>query len=311
MTTIEVELEKSKQVATKLQQQVDVYKTQNEELRTENSQLRLQVLLLTQGRSVSPPQQPYPQQQQFQQPLQQQQWSMNDLLAVSNIQPQTFNRSTPPTSPPSTASEYDSTVPASSSSPYQMELLSDMATPVNYNNNMYPMDQIYTFLSHAVVPNWNVEQVLNQSISVQSTRFLLREYSLLAPALMSIIVRDTFVKNYHDFMKKSPMLLTAAPSTGLTHRRFAQQPKMSLSSRKGIENLSYKELKLIWDLLQSGLRRKDETEADDLPVAETSNESQAEKFILCAKTWVWMKSNVCNVVNNYISMYANAYKQSS
>ncbi|KAG2174170.1 hypothetical protein INT43_004190 [Umbelopsis isabellina] len=316
MTTIEIDLEKSKQVATKLQQQVDVYKTQNEELRTENSQLRLQVLLLTQRGSVTPPQQPYPHQQQYQQPMQQQQqqqqhWSMNDILAVSNIQPQNFNRSTPPTSPPSTASEYDSTVPASSSSPYQMELLSDMTTPVNYNNNMYPMDQIYTFLSHAVVPNWNVEQLMNQTLSSQSTRYLLREYSLLAPALMSIIVRDTFVKNYQDFMKTSPKLLTAAPSTSLIHRRSAQQPKLSFSARKGIENLSHKELKLIWDLLQSGLQRKDETDGHDLPVAQISSQDQAEKFIVCAKTWVWMKANVCNVVNNYISMYANARKQSS
>lgn len=313
MTTIEIDLEKSKQVATKLQQQVDVYKTQNEELRTENSQLRLQVLLLTQRGSVTPPQQPYPQQQQYQQPMQQQQqhWSMNDILAVSNIQSQNFNRSTPPTSPPSTASEYDSTVPASSSSPYQMELLSDMTTPVNYNNNMYPMDQIYTFLSHAVVPNWNVEQLMTQTLSSQSTRYLLREYSLLAPALMSIIVRDTFVKNYQDFMKTSPKLLTSSPSAGRIHRRSTQQPKFSFSARKGIENLSHKELKLIWDLLQSGLQRKDETDGHSLPVTQISSQDQAEKFIVCAKTWVWMKANVCNVVENYISMYANARKQSS
>ena len=296
MTTIEVELEQSKQITTKLQQQVDVYKTQNEELRAENSQLRLQVLLLSQGRSVSPPQQPLPQQHQSQ-------WTMNGLLTIPNMQqPQRYQRSTPPTSPPSTVSEYDSTVPASSS-PYQMDMLNDMG-PINYNT--YPVDQIYTFLSHTVVPNWNVEQVLTQTISQQSAHALIREYTLLAPALMSIIVRDTFVKNYQAFIKKTPLLLNGSPSNTVS----LQTTKLPFSSRKGIENLSYKELKLIWDLLQSGLQRKDQI-GPESSEDEVIQGEQAQKLLLGARTWVWMKQNVCNVVNSYISMYANGVSPSS
>jgi hypothetical protein len=299
MTTIEVELNRNKLVAAKLQQQVDVYKTQNEELRAENSQLRLQVLVLSQRRSVSPAQQPPI-------PQQQQRWPMSGLLAVSNMQTPQLNRSTPPTSPPSTISEYDSTVPASRS-PYQLELFNDMA-PVNYNT--YPIDQIYTYLSHTVVPSWNIEQVLlHQTISSQSTHDLFREYTLLAPALMSIIVRDTFVKNYQAFSKKSPMLLTAPSSTALVQHN-PSPTKLNFSARKGIENLSYKELKLIWNLLQSGMQRKDQIGVDQ-PDEDASEETQAAKFLLGARTWLWMKQNVCSVVTSYVSMYANALKPSS
>lgn len=305
MTSIEVELDRAKQIATKLQQQVDVYKTQNEELRAENSQLRLQVLLLSQRRSVSPSQQQLPQQQPGQA-----QWPLNGLLTIPNMQqPQRYQRSTPPTSPPSTISEYDSTVPASNS-PYQMDLLNDM-TPVNYN--AYPIDQIYTFLSHAVVPNWNVEQILTQTTPSQSAHDLIREYTLLAPALMSIIVRDTFVKNYQLFMKKSPLRLTATLSSDLTTVASTAAPasKLPFSSRKGIEHLSYKELKLIWDLLQSSLQRNDQSDEKDEPQEATSQERQVAKFLLGARTWLWMKQNVCNVVNSYVSTYAKSLKSSS
>ncbi|KAG2175344.1 hypothetical protein INT44_007832 [Umbelopsis vinacea] len=297
MTTIEIELERTKQFATKLQQQVDVYKSQNEEIRAENSQLRLQVLLLSQQRSVSPPQQAPIQQQQPQA------WTQN-MLTVPNMQPQVYQRSTPPTSPPSTASEYEGTLPASSS-PYQVDLLTDM-NPINFN--AYSMDQIYTFLSHTVVPNWNIERVLNQSIPSQSTHDLYREYSLLAPALMSIIVRDTFVKNYQDFMKKSPLLLTAAPAA--TPVSITTSSKLGFSTRKSIENLSYKELKLIWDLLQSGLQQKDQAGVDQQQEEVLSKEPCLSQLIAGARTWIWMKANVCDVVNSYVSVYAKRLKLS-
>ncbi|KAI9281321.1 hypothetical protein BC943DRAFT_329618 [Umbelopsis sp. AD052] len=297
MTTIEIELERTKQFATKLQQQVDVYKSQNEEIRAENSQLRLQVLLLSQQRSVSPPQQAPIQQQQPQA------WTQN-MLTVPNMQPQVYQRSTPPTSPPSTASEYEGTLPASSS-PYQVDLLTDM-NPINFN--AYSMDQIYTFLSHTVVPNWNIEHVLNQSIPSQSTHDLYREYSLLAPALMSIIVRDTFVKNYQDFMKKSPLLLTAAPAA--TPVSITTSSKLGFSTRKSIENLSYKELKLIWDLLQSGLQQKDQAGVDQQQEEVLSKEPCLSQLIAGARTWIWMKANVCDVVNSYVSVYAKRLKLS-
>lgn len=301
MTSIEIELNRTKQFVTKLQQQVDVYKTQNEEIRAENSQLRLQVLLLSQQRAVTPPQQaPI-------QPQQQQAWPLTqNMLTVPNMQPQVYQRSTPPTSPPSTASEYEGTLPASSS-PYQVDLLTDM-NPINFNT--YSMDQIYTFLSHAVVPNWNIEHVLNQSIPSQSAHDLYREYSLLAPALMSIIVRDTFVKNYKDFMKKSPLLLTAAPTTITTSTTTASS-KLGFSNRKSIENLSYKELKLIWDLLQSGLQKKDQAGIDQQQEQVQTREPCLAQLIAGAKTWVWMKANVCDVVNSYVSMYAKRLKLSA
>jgi hypothetical protein len=296
MSTIEVELDRTKHFATKLQQQVDVYKTQNEEIRAENSQLRLQVLLLSQQRSVTPPQQA---------PIQQQQaWPLNqNMLTVPNMQPQLFQRSTPPTSPPSTASDYEGTLPASSS-PYQVDLLTDM-NPINFN--AYSMDQIYTFLSHAAVPNWNIEHVLNQSIPSQCAHDLYREYSLLAPALMSIIVRDTFVKNYQDFMKKSPLLLTAAPAT--TPVSGTASSKLGFSSRKSIENLSHKELKLIWDLLQSGLQQKDQAGNDQQQEEVQRNQAcLRSQLITGARTWIWMKANVCDVVNSYVSEYAKCLK---
>jgi hypothetical protein len=184
-----------------------------------------------------------------------------------------------------------------------MDMLNDMG-PINYNT--YPVDQIYTFLSHTVVPNWNVEQVLTQTISQQSAHALIREYTLLAPALMSIIVRDTFVKNYQAFIKKTPLLLNGPPSNTVS----LQTTKLPFSSRKGIENLSYKELKLIWDLLQSGLQRKDQI-GPESSEDEVIQEEQAQKLLLGARTWVWMKQNVCNVVNSYISMYANGVSPSS
>jgi hypothetical protein len=299
MTSIEIELNRTKQFATKLQQQVDVYKTQNEEIRAENSQLRLQVLLLSQQRAATPPQQA-PIQAPIQQQQQQQAWSLTqNMLTVPNMQPQVYQRSTPPTSPPSTASEYEGTLPASSS-PYQVDLLTDM-NPINFNT--YSMDQIYTFLSHAVVPNWNIEHVLNQSIPSQSAHDLYREYSLLAPALMSIIVRDTFVKNYQDFMKKSPLLLTAAPATTTTVSTAASS-KLGFSNRKSIENLSYKELKLIWDLLQSGLQKKDQAGIDQQQEQVQTRDPCLSQLIAGARTWVWMKANVCDVVNSYVTMYA-------
>ncbi|KAI8576483.1 hypothetical protein K450DRAFT_256934 [Umbelopsis ramanniana AG] len=300
MTTIEIELERTKQFATKLQQQVDVYKSQNEEIRAENSQLRLQVLLLSQQRSVTPPQQAPIQQQQPQA------WPLTqNMLTVPNMQPQVYQRSTPPTSPPSTASEYEGTLPASSS-PYQVDLLTDM-NPINFN--AYSMDQIYTFLSHTVVPNWNIEHVLNQSIPSQSAHDLYREYSLLAPALMSIIVRDTFVKNYQDFMKKSPLLLTAAPAA--TPVSITTSSKLGFSTRKSIENLSYKELKLIWDLLQSGLQQKDQAGIDQQQEEVQPREPCLSQLIAGARTWIWMKANVCDVVNSYVSVYAKRLKLSS
>jgi hypothetical protein len=62
--------------------------------------------------------------------------------------------------------------------------------------------------------------------------------------------------------------------------------------------------------LQSGLQRKDQI-GPESSEDEVIQEEQAQKLLLGARTWVWMKQNVCNVVNSYISMYANGVSPSS
>lgn len=114
-----------------------------------------------------------------------------------------------------------------------------------------------SFISQAVMPNWDVSTVLQGKPSDGTVALananrnpanLLLDYPLLGPALMSIVVNHTFNMNYTAFsMGHFPYNepLPAYQDTGLAVSDIKRNPSLS----PGLDDLSSDELGLLWDVL--------------------------------------------------------------
>jgi hypothetical protein len=132
-----------------------------------------------------------------------------------------------------------------------------------------------SFISQAVMPNWDVPTVLKGKPSdgtlaiANSTRSpvaLLRDYPLLAPALLSIVVNHTFNMNYLAFSSGNFPYNEALPAYQ-ENGTVVADVKRSVSLSPGLDGLSPDELDLLWDVLNKRFQT-----AADTPDGPTKDE---------------------------------------
>lgn len=94
-----------------------------------------------------------------------------------------------------------------------------------------PQTQQDTYLAHATVPNWNINQVLSKPTYVApNSQLLFQQYPLLAPALMSIVLTHTMTMSTNEILATSE--LTPPPV------------------KKPLGNMTNKEAQAVWDILE-------------------------------------------------------------
>lgn len=169
----------------------------------------------------------------------------------------------PPVTPPSSNHSDDNSSPhsltssSSSFSPQQAAEILDLDFMDLYASADATPNTFASFISQAVMPNWDVPSVLKGKSSdgtltiANATRApvaLMRDYPLLAPALLSIVVNHTFNMNYLAFSNGNfpyNEQLPAYQDNGMV----VADVKRSDSLSPGLDGLSPDELDLLWDVL--------------------------------------------------------------
>lgn len=151
---------------------------------------------------------------------------------------------------------------------------------VNFPDNWdFVLPNNNTFLSHALVPNWNFNHILRKETSstVAQSPNLLQQYPLLAPALMSIVLQHTMT------MSTDELLATAKLSPPTIATCIPFDKKLSTP-------MSQKEARAVWDMLEP-LRHMNErnnkfkkSKSANTMVLIRRNEAGEEEF--CPMTWL-------------------------
>lgn len=182
MATLEERMDKCQAENSQLKLEVKWVRGMMDKLQAENDQLRLELALCKGGISqppasmtastVSPP-------TTSSNPLD---WDI--VCAAPAVTSSTSITATSPTTLSSTSSSYPTTLSSSLTS-----------TSTVSNPNVY--------LAHATVPNWDLSNLFRKPPS--SSVDLIRNYPLLAPALMSIVIQHTMTMTTEDIISNSAM----------------------------------------------------------------------------------------------------------
>jgi hypothetical protein len=162
-----------------------------------------------------------------------------------------------------------------------------------------------TYLSHAVVPNWNINHVLEKEtstamITTETAPNLIQQYPLLAPALMSIILTHTMTMSTDEILATAK--LNPLPTTS-----FGVSEKDLFSSST---TLSDKEAKAVWDLLEPLTLMKSRNEKlaiepiakkDQLKQSETQTRTSINGLPFCPLLWI--QTRVCRYLCEFAANY--------
>ncbi|GAA5800948.1 hypothetical protein EDC94DRAFT_661750 [Helicostylum pulchrum] len=183
-----------------------------------------------------------------------------------------------------------------------------------------------SYIASAVVPDWNIDTVLSKETSLMhpsQNQLLLKQYPLLAPALMSIVVAHTMT------MSTDELLATAKlnPSVLPAQIEYSQKPLPGV--------MSDKEAKAVWSLLEplTLLNERNEKVADKAVVAAVDGKTECDDQCIqqqpdasdcrnkicefyesnvasyCVITW--FQQRVCRYVCEYIASNCPANKPST
>lgn len=208
----------------------------------------------------------------------------------SPAQSESDSETVPPITPPSSSHSvtednssppYTSTVTtattASSVSPFDNSGFADMDFMDLYASADATPNTFASFISQAVMPNWDVSTVLqgkpgDGSLVLANRSYnpsaLLQTYPLLGPALMSIVVNHTFSMNLAAFNTGNFPYNDPLPpyqANGVV----VSDTKRKTSLSPGLDELTTNELGLLWDVLN----RRYQTTLDD-----TDNPAQEEEL---------------------------------
>ncbi|KAI8375536.1 hypothetical protein BD560DRAFT_392589 [Blakeslea trispora] len=141
-----------------------------------------------------------------------------------------------------------------------------------------------TYLSHALVPHWNMNQVLSKETSSPlstDASIMFQQYPLLAPALMSIVLSHTMT------MSTEELLATAKlhPSGTLPPPNFVSDQKNPFA---GSTIMTDKEAKAVWKILEPltfvNERNLCLTEHEEQAESKRTTENQAQDNTLTTMT---------------------------
>lgn len=137
-----------------------------------------------------------------------------------------------------------------------------------------------TYLSHALVPDWNINQVLSKDtsshFSVAPTMF--QKYPLLAPALMSIVISHTMTMSTDELLATTKL----SPSSLL--------PPYTKPT--------IKEVQATWDILES--LQKVENKEEKVKEEDKNGEETCSLVVFKQTVCRYL----CQLVSNYMSYYS-------
>lgn len=160
-----------------------------------------------------------------------------------------------------------------------------------------------TYLSHAVVPNWNINHVLEKEtstamITTATAPNLIQQYPLLAPALMSIVLAHTMTMSTDEILATAK--LNPLPTTSLG---FNEKDPFN-----GSTIMTDKEAKAVWDLLEplTFMQSRNEKLAIQ-PIAKKDQSKQSETQTLINGLpfcpLLWIQTRVCRYLCEFAANY--------
>lgn len=173
-------------------------------------------------------------------------------------------------SPPSYGnSSFDSYLPTSDSSTISSN---SNPSPPEFSDSwelVFPSSesqhQQQTYLSHAVMPDWDLNRILKKEREIGTpANELFYKYPLLAPALMSIVLGHTMTMTAQDLVASAKLLVPPPPSNNITDRFSINDlligPKLTRRPSNGVTG---KEIQSMWEAHQKRLDTEQQEEDDD------------------------------------------------
>lgn len=160
-----------------------------------------------------------------------------------------------------------------------------------------PQTQQDTYLAHATVPNWNINQVLSKETYVApNNQLLFRQYPLLAPALMSIVLTHTMTMSADEILATSK--LSPPPSTPIAP----------------LGNMTNKEAQAVWDILEPLTLLNERNEKITTTTMEPQVQEKEDRCKIrqayrnmalpdCPVTW--LQTRVCRYLCEYVAKYTS------
>ncbi|KAI8646375.1 hypothetical protein BD408DRAFT_410123 [Parasitella parasitica] len=268
--SLEDELNQQKAENSQLQLELKWVKQKMETLQKENDRLRVDLVLG--GINLSPPHTQAP----TAMTVASNSSTSPYLFDSTNLLNSTLNLSNTPAS----SSSDDSTL---SSPP---NLFTDF--PENWDFVLPTQDGrngTDTYLSHAVVPNWNINRILEKETSTavvhNPSAHLIQQYPLLVPALMSIVLSHTMTMSTDE-------ILATAKLNPLPTKHVAFDEKNPFS---GSTMMTDKEAKAVWDILEPLSLMQSRNEK--LAVKPVESENQPDKQSPRACLILWIQNRIC------------------
>ncbi|KAI7877354.1 hypothetical protein K492DRAFT_239257 [Lichtheimia hyalospora FSU 10163] len=209
ISMLENEVQKQKQENNRLRLEVTWIRGTVDKLQKENDQLRLQLVLCKEGIQPRRPTTQY---------------IVPSTTAPAQYPPPVANHGRPSSlSPPSLGStdpafahSSDNSTISSHSNPSPGDynnvdswdlVLPNDTTTIHHQHQQQPSYHHQTYLSHAVMPEWDLGTILNKaSMMTTPSTDLFYHYPLLAPALMSIVLGHTMTMTTQDLVRHAKLL---------------------------------------------------------------------------------------------------------
>ncbi|KAL9556553.1 hypothetical protein MBANPS3_001813 [Mucor bainieri] len=154
-----------------------------------------------------------------------------------------------------------------------------------------------TYLSHAVVPNWNINHVLQKEtstamVTTPSTN-LIQQYPLLAPALMSIVLAHTMTMSTDEILATAK--LNPLPST---HLGFNDKDPFN-----GSTIMTDKEAKAVWDILEPLTLMQSRNEKLAIQPSDTKGQSTQSSTVNPFCPLLWVQTRICRYLCEFAANY--------
>ncbi|KAI8343202.1 hypothetical protein BC941DRAFT_508649 [Chlamydoabsidia padenii] len=290
ISTLEEELDEYKSINKKLRGELTNVKDKMIQLENENKQLRLDLILYEQG--INPSSKHHNSNNN----------NNTGTLSSFEISPDTttlhaLSSLDSSASPPDLNVLHDFTVTSSPPPQQEQEQQDSMALLWSLPLPDFNLNDMY--LSHAMMPDWNVNHVLSksneQSLTPTTTNVndTFRRFPLLAPALMSIVVGHTMTLSTNDLLTLNASTPTPTTTTTTTPTTQPSPP-------------SDKQALKIWELLQPPAQKSityiSEKNHDVTTESTSTTDDVARCYIANAVSVLhrYLKNYVCASVQNYL-----------
>ncbi|KAI9354697.1 hypothetical protein BD770DRAFT_392036 [Pilaira anomala] len=174
-----------------------------------------------------------------------------------------------------------------------------------------------SYIASAVVPDWNINHVLSKETSLVSTtnhQLLLRQYPLLAPALMSIVIAHTMAMSTDELLATSKLNTTTTVDEPLLKDNFFIDKPAAAAAAAGV--MSDKEAKAVWSILEPltllnerNAKIAGDSEGTVTTTTDTTSSSECrtkicefyETKVIPYCPIAWFQSRICKSVCEYVA----------